>query len=196
MKSLVAAAAALLVAAAACSNAHAAQPPAPAAKGAASQPATPPSAATARGTTPADREAIDADGVVRRGGALTKDAPAVPVATAFAQSKALAGKNVKVSGTVDAVCAKKGCWFVVKGDKPEQTIRITAKDYGFFVPKAAKGQAAVVEGLLEVKTLDQATAQHYEDERPLAAGEQRKKITGDTVELSIVAAALELKPAT
>jgi hypothetical protein len=188
MKNLVAAAALLVVAG--CADAHAAETSAP---GASSQPAAAP---TARGTTPADRDAVDADGVARRGVALSKDAPAVPVAVAFAKSKELQGKTVKVAGTVDAVCAKKGCWFVVKGDRPDQTIRITAKDYGFFVPKAAKGKAAVVEGLLEVKTLDPATAQHLEDERTLAPGEQRKKIAGDTVELSIVAAALELKPAT
>lgn len=196
-----------LLLAAACQNAVAAEPPkaskdAPAAPApaASSQPAStvgassqPASASGARGTTPADRDAADADGVVRRGAALSKDAP-IPVAAAYEKAAALDGKPVKVAGKVESVCAKKGCWFVVQGDKPEQKIRITAKDYGFFVPKAAQGRSVVVEGVLAVKTLDQATAQHYEEERAMGTGEKPKKITGDVKELSIVASALEMKP--
>ncbi len=148
--------------------------------------------ATGPGSTPADREAVDADGTVRRGGALSKDAAIVPVSVALKQAD-LAGKTVKIQGKVESVCQKKGCWFVIVGDKPEDKIRITAKDYGFFVPKAAAGRTAVIEGQLEVKELDVKTAQHLEDERVMGGAEQPKKIEAPQKEFSIEASALEMR---
>src|SRR5690242_1285855 len=51
-----------------------------------------------------DREAVDKDGVVRRGKALSKDTKAITVAEAIAQADKLAGKSVKIAGKVESAC--------------------------------------------------------------------------------------------
>ena len=136
-----------------------------------------------KGTDPDQRDQIDADGIVRRGIALSP-ASALSVGECVAKADGLAGQRVKVTGTVDKVCEKKGCWFVIKDG--EQSIRITAKDYGFFVPAKAPGMIATIEGELTVKTLEDADKKHLEAEGAKLAGNK---------EVAIAAAAVEMKQA-
>lgn len=150
----------------------------------ATKPATPPagsSTTSMKGSDPMERDQIDPDGVVRRGAQLS-GAAALSVSEVLAQADALAGKSVKVTGMVDKVCQKKGCWFVVK--EGDETIRITAKGYGFFVPSKSPGMTATIEGELSVKMLDEAAAKHYEAEGAAPASMK---------EVAIAAAALEMK---
>ncbi len=56
----------------------------------------------------------------------------------------------KVSGVVDAVCQKKGCWMELKNEKGEN-VRVTFKDYEFFVPIDCKGKTAIVDGIAKVE---------------------------------------------
>ena len=57
---------------------------------------------------------------------------------------------VKVEGTINACCQKKGCWMDVDlGDGQSMVVRFT--DYGFFVPKNASGQVAIMEGKAKVE---------------------------------------------
>lgn len=139
-----------------------------------------------------DRETVDPDGFVRRGVALSAVTP-ISVSKAFGDADVLKGKSVKIEGTVESVCQAMGCWFVLQGEKPEQTIRITAKDHGFFMPKASKGKKAVIEGELAVKELDIATAKHYEEDRVAGTGEKAKDITTPAKEISVVASAVEMR---
>jgi hypothetical protein len=154
--------------------------------GPSSQPATVEARAPARGATPATRDAVDEDGVIRRGDDLT-NAAALSVADCTSQAKDLNGKPVKVSGTVEQVCAAKGCWWVLAGEPGQETIRITAKGYGFFVPKDAKGKKAIAEGVLEVKELTQDEADH------LAEDARDPSLKAKKIELRLEAAALEMR---
>lgn len=140
-----------------------------------------------------DREHVDADGVVRRGTALSADIEAVPVSVAMQKAKELDGKRVKLVGTVADVCTKMGCWFVVQGEKAEDRVRISTKAHNIFVPRSSVGMSATVEGTIAAKVLDAKTAQHFEDERELKPGEQRKTITSDVTELAIDVVGLELR---
>ncbi len=176
-----------LVALTACEASTAAPAPdATVAKAPASQPAKAP-AMQAKGTTPADRDQVDQDGVVRRGTPLDKNAP-LTVATCMQDPTKYDKKSVKIAGTVDQVCAKKGCWWMLTGDEPAHKIRITAQDYGFFVPQDAKGKRAVVEGLFEVKTLSDEEAAHLAKD----SGDPNAKPIKHEVRL--VAAGLEMHP--
>jgi hypothetical protein len=68
--------------------------------------------------------------------------------------------QVKLSATVDAVCQKKGCWMDLKsGDS--STLRVTFKDYGFFVPKDAAGKQAVVQGIAKIEETSVADLKEY-----------------------------------
>ena len=54
-------------------------------------------------------------------------------------------ENVKVTAPIDAVCQQKGCWMNLALGNGE-TMRVTFKDYGFFVPKDCAGKTAIVQG--------------------------------------------------
>ena len=97
------------------------------------------------------------------------------------------GKTVTTEGPVAAVCTQKGCWMTL-GDGAKK-VRVTFKDYKFFVPKDAGGATAVVEGVFKVQTIPEATAKHYEGETP---GGKPDAIKGAQKELSFEASGVEL----
>lgn len=97
------------------------------------------------------------------------------------------GKTLRTEGTVSAVCSQKGCWMTL-GDG-EKVVRVTFKDYGFFVPKDIAGATVVVEGTFKVETIPEATAKHYEKETP---GGKPEAVKGDQKQLSFEATGVEL----
>jgi hypothetical protein len=79
----------------------------------------------------------------------------------------------KVEGEIVEVCQKKGCWMTVKKDDGS-VVRVTFKDYGFFVPKDAAGKWVVMEGIAFYDTLSVATLQHYAEDAGKPADEVAK----------------------
>ncbi len=63
------------------------------------------------------------------------------------------GKTVRVEGLVTDVCAKRGCWMMLAGDKEFQTIRVKVDDGVIVFPMDAKGKHAVAEGVFSVRKL-------------------------------------------
>jgi hypothetical protein len=57
------------------------------------------------------------------------------------------GKTVAVAGTIVEVCAARGCWIDLAGDKPHQTLRIKVDDGVIVFPLDAKGKVATAEGI-------------------------------------------------
>jgi hypothetical protein len=55
-------------------------------------------------------------------------------------------KDVLVKTSVAEVCPKKGCWMNVQGEKPGELVRVTFKDYGFFVPTELAGKEVALQG--------------------------------------------------
>lgn len=86
---------------------------------------------------------------------ITEDGaiPATELAAKLGDQKEL---TTKVEGTVDKVCKVKGCWMTVK-TTDGKTMRVTFKDYGFFVPKDIAGKQVVFEGVAQtsVTTVDE-----------------------------------------
>lgn len=125
-------------------------------------------------------------------GAPLSAAPAIPAAAVMADPKKYDDKDVKLTGTVSAACAKKGCWMTLGGAEPGgKRLRVSFKDYGFFVPTDCTGKTATVEGHLKVTTLTVAQAQHFADDAA-KAGAPAKKITEPQHEVSLVATGVEL----
>lgn len=91
----------------------------------------------------------------------------------------------KVVGEVESVCQVKGCWMKLKLDNGE-TMRVTFKDYGFFVPKDIAGQKVIVEGVAKTKTTSVAELQHYAEDAGKTK-EEIAKITEPKTELTFVA---------
>lgn len=69
----------------------------------------------------------------------------------------------KVTAPITAACQKKGCWMMV--DLGGTEMRVTFKDYAFFVPKNSAGRTATIEGVAHKEEISVATLKHYaEDE--------------------------------
>ena len=107
-----------------------------------------------------------------------------------AVSKFEDGKTAKVavSGTVEKVCKKKGCWMTLKDGS--ESVRITFKDYGFFVPTSLIGKPARAIGYLERKRLSKAEVAHYLSDAGASADEIRKAKPKTT--FSFVASTVEV----
>ncbi|HSB64060.1 MAG TPA: DUF4920 domain-containing protein [Thermoanaerobaculia bacterium] len=130
---------------------------------------------------------VAAPGKVGKFGAPLGDSPKVALADLVKDPAAWSGKNVKTEGVVATVCQGSGCWMTLKSG--DTSIRVTFKDYGFFVPIDSAGSTAVLEGVFSVKTIPEATARHYAEETP---GGKPDAIKGDQKELSLVASGVEL----
>lgn len=66
----------------------------------------------------------------------------------------------KVKGTVQEVCKVKGCWMTMDLGN-DRSMRITFRDYGFFVPSNSSGKTAVLEGELRTEIIDVPTLKHF-----------------------------------
>ena len=97
---------------------------------------------------------------------------------------------VTVEGSVTRVCQMKGCWMELTADDDTSSVRVTFKDYGFFVPTDSQGWVARLEGVFETNEFSEADADHL-----IAEGvELIRNSDGTATELSFVAAGVELRP--
>lgn len=85
---------------------------------------------------------------------------AVPVEQLAALMKDTNAIAVKLSGTVSAACQTKGCWMTLKNPGGEE-LRVTFKDYAFFVPKDCAGKTAIVDGIARIETTSVADLKEY-----------------------------------
>ena len=102
-------------------------------------------------------------------------------------AKAVGAKemDLKVIGEVESVCPMAGCWMKVKLANGE-TMRVTFKDYGFFVPKDIAGQKVIFEGVAKQKVVSVSDQKHYAEDAGVSRAEI-DKIDSDKVELTFVA---------
>lgn len=70
---------------------------------------------------------------------------------------------LKLNGKITDVCQKKGCWMMMDIGNGK-TMRVTFKDYAFFVPKDASGKTAVIEGYAYTDTISIAQLKHYAED--------------------------------
>jgi hypothetical protein len=95
-----------------------------------------------------------------------------------AKDKSLA----KVNGTILSSCPKKGCWMQVQVET--DTIQVTFKDYGFFVPKTGlENKKTVLEGFVKQDTISIKMLRHYAED----AGKSSEEILSITEPEYVVA---------
>jgi len=61
-------------------------------------------------------------------------------------AETIAEGDTIIKTTVAEVCPKKGCWMNVNGAKAKEVVRVTFKDYGFFVPTELNGKEVALKG--------------------------------------------------
>lgn len=125
-----------------------------------------------------------------RGEAL-KGAPAVKLADLLAKPQEQDGKTVLLEGQVRKACERKGCWMELATSKDAKGpgVRVTFKDYGFFVPLDSAGSMARVEGVVQVAELSDERAKHYESEGAIIP----RGADGKPREVQLVASGVELR---
>ena len=107
----------------------------------------------------------------------------------LAKASDFTGKNIRIEAKVARVCKKKGCWFTLQPDANSgEFVRVTMKDYGFFVPKDCDGKKAVVEGVFKSVELSEGARKHLADD----AGDDPKTVQGPARELTLVATAIDI----
>jgi hypothetical protein len=128
--------------------------------------------------------------VITRGAAIG-NSPVVRLAEAVRNVDAYANQTVILEGTVIKACQVKGCWMELVPQGESLGIRVTFKDYGFFVPTDSTGLAARLEGKFESNVFSSDDADHL-----IAEGvELTRNPDGTATELSFVAAGVEFRPA-
>ncbi len=119
---------------------------------------------------------------------LTDEVNAENLATLVGDSDSLI---VRVSGTINATCKAKGCWMTIDTGEGEE-MRVTFKDYGFFVPKqGAEGKTAVFEGVVKKDIIDVETQRHYASDAG-ADEDEIMAITEPKTELTFVATGVKI----
>ena len=126
--------------------------------------------------------------VVTRGAAISKDTKTVPLAQVLEKPQDYTKDAIVVEGLVEAACQNKGCWMQVVPEAGKPGMRVTFKDYGFFVPKDSKGLTARMEGTVTVKTLSKQEADHLAGE----GAKLTRNEDGTANEVSFVATGVEL----
>lgn len=127
-------------------------------------------------------------GVLKRGRTIT-GGPTVTLAALIKSPEASNGKELVVEGSVRRACERRGCWMELAESKTGPAVRITFKDYGFFVPIDSAGARAKVSGKLKVVSLSQDLATHYESE----GANVPRDSNGKAREIQIVADGVELR---
>ena len=93
-------------------------------------------------------------------GAKVQTANAIDIALIPAQLEAKESFKTTVKAKVLDVCAKKGCWLTLAVND-STTAMVKMKDYGFFLPVAAKGKTVVLDGDVSMITTPVEELRHY-----------------------------------
>lgn len=124
---------------------------------------------------------------IKRGAALGAS-PVVALTEVLQNPTAYAEKSIMVEGQIERVCTNKGCWLELVPQAGEAGMRVTFKNYGFFVPVDSKGMKIKAEGHVVVKTLSREKADHYAGE----GAQIKRNADGTATEITFVAAGVEL----
>ena len=124
---------------------------------------------------------------ITRGAVIARDAKSVPMSEVLANPEAYTKTPVVVEGTITQACERKGCWMQLSAEG-KGGVRVTFKDYAFFIPLDSKGAKARAEGVAVVKTLSKKEADHLEEE----GAKLTRNPDGTAKEVSFVASGVEL----
>jgi hypothetical protein len=100
--------------------------------------------------------------------------------------------ETKITGTIVNTCVKKGCWMNIT-DESGNTVRVTFKDYSFFVPTSGVENTNVtVIGTFKKETTDVASLKHFAEDAGKSADEIAL-ITKDKTEYTFEATGVLIK---
>ena len=112
----------------------------------------------------------------------------ISIDEAIQKSKSGDSGELLIAAKVQKVCKSKGCWLGFQSE--EGDVRVTFKDYGFFVPFEIEGKEVLVQGTIKKKTMTLDDTKHFvEDE-----GGDPDKVTEPRTEYRVIATGVKIKP--
>lgn len=134
---------------------------------------------------------ISADGTGSFGAKITTEG-AIPVAELASKMEGKTNlEGLKIEAPITASCQAKGCWMDVKNGDTD--MKVTFKDYGFFVPKNCAGKTAIMEGKAMIKETSVDDQVHYAVDGGMSEEEAKKKFTSPKTELTFEATGVVIK---
>lgn len=96
------------------------------------------------------------------GSPLPESGDVLEIGQLIENSEKYQDKDVLVSTRIAKVCQKKGCFFIAQHDV--DSVRITFKDYGFFIPTDSGGKTVTLAGTFSRKSLSKEEAEHIAED--------------------------------
>ena len=96
------------------------------------------------------------------GAALDESLENVSLATLAEGGESYLGEPVLVTARVSQVCQKKGCFFIAQ--EGGTMLRVSFKDYGFFVPTDISGRRVTMVGELVEREISEEQAEHMSED--------------------------------
>lgn len=119
------------------------------------------------------------------GGTLPESGEPISLADLVNNNQDYLDHEVLVETRIAKVCQKKGCFF--DAQQGPSTVRVTFKDYGFFIPTDSGGKDVILLGTFTRKSVSQEQAEHY-----AADLGETKAPASEAFEYSIVATAVKI----
>lgn len=111
-----------------------------------------------------DKYEVVSESVPGSYGAEIKDSEVVTTSQMVTEVMEKGTFEGKIAGEIKEVCVKKGCWLTI--DLPSgESMRVTFKDYGFFVPTTSNGYPIILEGIATLTETDVETLRHFAEDQ-------------------------------
>ena len=128
---------------------------------------------------------------VEKFGKEIEEKGSIPIAQLVSEMNGKNEMSTKVEGKITESCKKKGCWMNIdRGDG--SVMKVTFKDYGFFVPKDCGGRTAIMQGRAYMDTISVELLRHYAEDAGKSE-EEIAKITEPSMELTFEAEGVIIK---
>jgi len=124
------------------------------------------------------------------GAVLDADTEEVSIADLALNSELYLGKKFTVKTPISKVCQKKGCFFIAQQN--EHIIRVSFKDYGFFIPTDSGGKTVTLMGELIQKQMSKKQADHFAADLQTTAGDKKSSVIKPGAVYEIVACSVKI----
>ena len=139
-------------------------------------------------SAPLMAQSVTDSAVVFRGASVPAGA-ALPVTALVASARNHTTSAVLVEGVITRECTEKGCWMQVAPSADASGMRVTFKDYAFFIPQSMVGRRARMHGITTVTTHSKASTDHL-----IAEGAKlTRNPDGTSTEVAFEASGVELR---
>ena len=91
---------------------------------------------------------------------LDHSLPKLSMQDLVTDSPSYLAKPFQVETRIAKVCQKKGCFFIAQQD--QHVLRVSFRDYGFFIPTDSSGKTVTLAGVLVQKEISPQQAAHFE----------------------------------